>query len=55
MHIIHYQDGRSELMSPQIIIERSWRIFWHLFGLAVPIIIFIISVVLLLIGGQFAS
>jgi hypothetical protein len=34
----------------EIIIERRWRIFWHLFGLAVPIIIFIISVVLLLIA-----
>ncbi|KAG1837578.1 hypothetical protein DFJ58DRAFT_749447 [Suillus subalutaceus] len=34
----------------EIIIERRWRIFWHLFGLVVPIIIFTISVVLLLIA-----
>ncbi|KAG1869411.1 hypothetical protein DFJ58DRAFT_765990 [Suillus subalutaceus] len=34
----------------EIIIERRWRIFWHLLGLAVPIIIFSISVVLLLIA-----
>ncbi|KAG1894652.1 uncharacterized protein F5891DRAFT_1194955 [Suillus fuscotomentosus] len=34
----------------KIIIERRWRIFWHLLGLAVPIIIFTISVVLLLIS-----
>ncbi|KAG2119365.1 hypothetical protein DEU56DRAFT_984572 [Suillus clintonianus] len=33
-----------------IIIERRWRIFWHLLGLAVPVIIFTISVVLLLIA-----
>lgn len=34
----------------EIIIERRWRIFWHLLGLAVPIVIFGISVVLLLIA-----
>ncbi|KAG2121785.1 hypothetical protein BD769DRAFT_1747165 [Suillus cothurnatus] len=34
----------------QIVTEKRWRIFWHLLGLAVPIIIFCISVVLLLIG-----
>ncbi|KAG1863180.1 hypothetical protein DFJ58DRAFT_725080 [Suillus subalutaceus] len=37
----------------EIIIERRWRIFWHLLSLVVPIIIFTISVVLLLIGGPF--
>ncbi|KAG1803991.1 uncharacterized protein BJ212DRAFT_1549110 [Suillus subaureus] len=49
VRIVHCQGGRSELTSPQIIIERRWRIFWHLLGLAVPIITFTISVVLLLI------
>ncbi|KAG1807975.1 uncharacterized protein BJ212DRAFT_715158 [Suillus subaureus] len=44
------QSGRPALTSSQIIIERRWRIFWHLLGLAVPIIIFSISVVLLLIA-----
>ncbi|KAG2088759.1 uncharacterized protein F5147DRAFT_418091 [Suillus discolor] len=34
----------------EIIIERRWRIFWHLLGMAVPIVIFTISVVLLLIA-----
>ncbi|KAG2034679.1 hypothetical protein BDR03DRAFT_593881 [Suillus americanus] len=34
----------------EIIIERRWRIFWHLLSLAVPIIIFAISVVLLLLA-----
>jgi hypothetical protein len=34
----------------ELIIERRWRIFWHLLGLTVPIIVFIISVVLLLIA-----
>ncbi|KIK43477.1 hypothetical protein CY34DRAFT_803826 [Suillus luteus UH-Slu-Lm8-n1] len=34
----------------EIIIERRWRIFWHLLGLAVPIVIFGVSVVLLLIA-----
>ncbi|KAG2357049.1 hypothetical protein BDR07DRAFT_1421459 [Suillus spraguei] len=34
----------------EIIIERRWRIFWHLLGLAVPIIVFGISVVLLLMA-----
>ncbi|KAG2133606.1 uncharacterized protein EDB93DRAFT_879886 [Suillus bovinus] len=39
----------------EIIIQRRWRIFWHLLSLAVPIIIFVISVILLLIGRQFTS
>ncbi|KAG1732035.1 hypothetical protein EDD22DRAFT_389260 [Suillus occidentalis] len=47
---IHCQGGRLELISPQIIIERSWTVFWHLLGLAAPIILFSISVVLLLIA-----
>jgi hypothetical protein len=34
----------------EIIIERRWRIFWHLLSLAVPIILFSISVILLLIA-----
>ncbi|KAG1837579.1 hypothetical protein DFJ58DRAFT_749448 [Suillus subalutaceus] len=34
----------------EIIIERRWRIFWHLLGLAVPIITFTMSVALLLIA-----
>ncbi|KAG2363276.1 hypothetical protein BDR07DRAFT_1404757 [Suillus spraguei] len=34
----------------KIITKRRWRIFWHLLGLAVPIIIFGISVVLLLMA-----
>ncbi|KAG1727425.1 hypothetical protein EDB19DRAFT_2042858 [Suillus lakei] len=34
----------------EIIIQRRWRIFWHLLGLAVPIMIFGISVVLLLLA-----
>jgi hypothetical protein len=33
-----------------VIIQRRWRIFWHLFGLAVPIITFTMSVVLLLMA-----
>jgi hypothetical protein len=53
VRIVHCQGVRSELTSPQLIIERRWRIFWHLLGLTVPIIVFIISVVLLLIGGQY--
>ncbi|KAG0694973.1 hypothetical protein DFH29DRAFT_296079 [Suillus ampliporus] len=34
----------------EIIIERRWRIFWHLLGLVVPVIIFGISVVLMIIA-----
>jgi hypothetical protein len=53
VRIVRCQGVRSELTSPQLIIERRWRIFWHLLGLTVPIIVFIISVVLLLIGGRY--
>ncbi|KAG2151683.1 uncharacterized protein EDB93DRAFT_269705 [Suillus bovinus] len=39
----------------EIIIQRRWRIFWHLLSLAVPIIIFVISVILLLIAIVFTG
>ncbi|KAG0701826.1 hypothetical protein DFH29DRAFT_875637 [Suillus ampliporus] len=44
------EDGRPELTPLQVIIERRWRIFWHLLGLAVPIILFGISVVLMIVA-----
>ncbi|KAG1724696.1 uncharacterized protein EDB91DRAFT_1170218 [Suillus paluster] len=32
----------------KVIVERRWRIFWHILGLAVPVILFGISVVLMI-------
>ncbi|KAG1724695.1 uncharacterized protein EDB91DRAFT_122092 [Suillus paluster] len=39
----------------KVIIFRRWRIFWHLLGLAVPVILFFISVVLMIVAIGFTG